>query len=174
MKTTINRIALVLTALCLMLTAFVGCTKTVEQSDDIAFTYFLPNNITVFDHGQTAFVQVVAVNEGNPIAYQGSSPADFISATLQIEQDGKTYRIEAVETPSTTDATEHIWERGESATRGFDFVIPADAPIGHYSLVVVTGKSTRTFDDVLEVHIHTEGSSHIPNSGSGDDHGHQH
>ncbi len=173
MKTTINRIALVLTALCLMLTAFVGCTKTVEQSDDIAFTYFLPNNITVFDHGQTAFVQVVAVNEGDHIAYSSVEPGDLISATLVIEHEGTTYRIAADHAHEGTTVVDRVWKKGDQISRGFSFRIPDDAPLGHYKLEVSTSEATRVFEDVLELHIHTDGSTHTPSTG-GDDHGHQH
>ncbi len=175
----ITRTVLILTVLCLLAATLVGCKKTVDATDStafkgVAFTYFMPNNITVFDHGQTAFIQVVAINDGDHIAYTGATPADFITAALVIEHQGEIYRIEAKEDATSTDATENVWKNGEQTTRGFSFFIPGDAPIGHYSLEVSTGKTTRTFEDVLELHIHTEGSDHTPNYGSDDDHGHQH
>ncbi len=173
-----NRFVRCAALICALLAALslclVGCSP-VKSSDDIAFTYFLPDGIAIFDHGQDVVLQVVAINEGRSIVYNGPDAGSiFISASLVIEQDGEVYRIKANETPIADDATERIWEKGTPASLAFTFSVPADAPIGHYDLEVSASGAFRTFEEVLEVHIHTAGDDHTGDRDEDIDHDHDH
>ncbi len=173
MKPIIRRAAVLCAVLLAILATLVAC-GPVDKTDDIAFTYFVPGQIKVFDHGQTVRLQIVAINVGRDLTYSGVLTNLLETPVLVIEQNGKTYRIPASDhTVDGVDA-EGTWAKGEQVSLAFHFLIPADAPVGHYDLEVGFSDARETFTDAIEVHIHTEGSTHTPAPDVDDDHGHVH
>ncbi len=120
----------------------------------LAFAYELDRAEALPGASLTLITYQVNMSTEKHLGFTGSSDFLFPHAYLLCETADGTYRIPCDDGGFTEDITEHTLAPGHGTAGSWTFTIPADAPLGRYSLTVYCAWDSTmqaTFADVLTV-----------------------
>ena len=117
--------------------------KVGTHVDRFTFGYEKPDDAYP---GDTVYIPAQVTNEWDAFTYEGSS-GDFAPAAALIHRQTQ-YKLDGT-FDTTTDFGTHTVEHWEVGNATQVFMIPADAPVGDYDLVLSYGGYSQTFERVL-------------------------
>ena len=144
-------IALVTFTVCL--SAVCSCFSFQTNPSSPQFDFSLSLEKDTYTRNDTIYITATVTNvSGKTYRYQGCSGNDFIPRISLYSGTGEQkYEISCEPIVLPTDVVDKKVKNGESGSAVYRFVIPANAPLGNYSVTLSLGEDRKEFSNVLSV-----------------------
>lgn len=121
-----------------------------DDAADFGFSYTVVNDDTILERGKRVEISVELTNQQSvSYTWKGSYNA-FRAGVVFVYTDGDdTFRISPEPSADTDDIGEYAVLPGESRSFSYYFSIPADAPLGNYSIICSFGGTEKVFKDAF-------------------------
>lgn len=138
-----KRILLICLSLIMLVSVIASCGQQDDSNKQWKFDYQIEKK--VFTKGETICITVEVTNVGKDYAYIGTL---FGPATLYLTAD-ENATLKTLPFPTPTDASERIFETGETAKYTYKFYTDEQSIMGAYTLEVPFGRETERFQNLL-------------------------
>ena len=141
-----KKLPITLSVLLLALIFFFSSCKQNDNDSRWEFSYSLEKSS--FELGETIKITVTVTNVGADYTYTGSPSDLFGAATLYLTEDEE-IRLRTAPFVSTTDATQRVFESGQSAQYTYEFYTDENSKAGTCTLTVPFADESATFTNTL-------------------------
>ena len=140
----------ILLILIVCIAAFAGCTQ--NDVNKTQFDFSCSAEKTMYARGETIQITATVTNvSGKTYEYTGCSGNDFVPFISLYNEANKQYQIISEPFALPEDVVEKRIKDGESGSIVYSFVIPEDAKLGNYSVVLSLGEDKKEFTNLLSI-----------------------
>ena len=145
-----KRILTVLMLMSLCISVFAGCTQ--NDGNKTQFDFSCSVEKTLYARGEIIQITATVTNvSGKTYEYTGCSGNDFIPFISLYNEANKQYQIISEPFALPEDVVEKQIEDRESGSIVYSFVIPENAKLGNYSVVLSLGEDKKEYTNLLSV-----------------------